>query len=75
MSSSAMKVFERAAGLDCNVQKSQIFLDGCGEGKCRQILDILRMDKGVFPIRYLGAPLIDSRILNKHCGPLVRENS
>ncbi|XP_077215839.1 uncharacterized protein LOC143850475 [Tasmannia lanceolata] len=58
-------------GLDINKEKSEVFFAGTGRGTRRQISNALFIREGKLPIRYLGLPLISSRLSANDCTPLI----
>lgn len=59
---SALDEFYLFSGLKPNLQKSQIFFSGLDEDLKGALLDILPIPEGHLPVRYLGVPLISSRL-------------
>ncbi|KAL0293998.1 UNVERIFIED_CONTAM: hypothetical protein Sangu_3226700, partial [Sesamum angustifolium] len=77
MSPNLMKVdpklrnFKRLAGLHANAQKSQILFSKAALQVQHQIQSIFGFPQGTFPVRYLGVPLITSKLSRADCAPLI----
>nr|GEZ75199.1 RNA-directed DNA polymerase, eukaryota, reverse transcriptase zinc-binding domain protein [Tanacetum cinerariifolium] len=69
--SSAMKEFSSVSGLVPNLDKSSIFFGNVPKILKSEILKILPLAVGVLPVRYLGLPLISSRLCKHHCSSLL----
>jgi hypothetical protein len=54
--------FQDLSGLYPNPNKSDIFLSGVLNAKREQIICILGFREGELPMKYLGVPLISSRL-------------
>ena len=66
-----MDEFAGTAGLIPNLSKSHIFF-GNVKGPCkRRILDVLPFVEGKLPMKYLGIPLISTRLFTRDCKNLV----
>lgn len=63
--------FQDVSRLAPNLQKSAIFFSGVKHDMKMQILEILGFKEGFLPIKYLGLPLILSRLRKEHCMELV----
>ncbi|XP_077237378.1 uncharacterized protein LOC143879071 [Tasmannia lanceolata] len=63
--------FSYCSGLSLNRQKSEVFFNNSNNFQKELICYILGIPTGSFPIRYLGLPLITSRLSTKDCSPLV----
>ena len=63
--------FRDMSGLSPNSDKSHLFTCGVAESIKGHMLDILGYREGVLPIRYLGVPLISSRLKKSDCSALV----
>ncbi|KAH7850805.1 hypothetical protein Vadar_003220 [Vaccinium darrowii] len=62
---SALDDFYLFSGLKPNLQKSQIFFSGVATDLKRSLLAILPIPEGHLSVRYLGVPLISSRLRNQ----------
>ncbi|XP_058185632.1 uncharacterized protein LOC131302856 [Rhododendron vialii] len=62
---SALDEFYLFSGFKPNLQRSQIFFSGFDEDLKGALLDILPIPEGHLPVRYLGVPLISSRLRHK----------
>lgn len=58
----ALTEFYHSSGLKPNLQKSQFFFARVGIELKIAILDILPIPEGFFPVKYLGVPLISTRL-------------
>ena len=67
----ALSKFAATAGLEANLQKSQLILGGCPpelQEACRQTI---QFEDSHFPIRYLGVPITSGRLTKIECSNLV----
>ena len=67
----ALDTFSSLSGLAPNEAKSSVFLSGVSVQLQRQIVSILGFSIGSLPIRYLGVPLISTRLKATDCRALV----
>lgn len=63
--------FPEMSGLTPNPDKSNIFMCGVDESVKCQLLASLGYKEGTLPVRYLGVPLISSRLKKVDCSILV----
>ncbi|CAI9288727.1 unnamed protein product [Lactuca saligna] len=63
--------FAKIAGLHPNFSKSHIFFGNVKADVKRKILDTLPFVEGKLPMRYLGIPLISTRLFIRDCKRLV----
>ena len=63
--------FENFSGLQVNKQKSAIFLAGVNDDVKNDILNITGFCLGSLPMKYLGVPLISTRLSHCDCQPLL----
>ncbi|KAL0350051.1 UNVERIFIED_CONTAM: Retrovirus-related Pol polyprotein from type-2 retrotransposable element R2DM [Sesamum radiatum] len=63
--------FAALSGLKVNPQKSQIILSKAVQQDKQQMIDVLGFQEGFLPVRYLGVPLISSRLKIADCKPLI----
>jgi hypothetical protein len=68
---SALLEFESLSGLKSNPKKSSFLCSGISERIKHVLLDDLGMNEGLFPVRYLGVPLISSRLSAADCEALI----
>jgi hypothetical protein len=66
-----LKEFECLSGLKANPSKSSIFFAGASRRIKHLLLSTMQMKEGVLPIRYLGVPLISSRLIVADCQALI----
>ncbi|GJY73723.1 putative RNA-directed DNA polymerase, eukaryota, reverse transcriptase zinc-binding domain protein [Tanacetum coccineum] len=71
MIKSALEEFSRISGLKPSMEKSLIFFGNVPDPIKASILDIMPFSIGTLPIKYLGVPLISSRLSKQHCIPLI----
>jgi hypothetical protein len=69
----ALLEFEQLSGLKANPAKSSFFCSGASPGLKFSLLDKLQMKEGHFPIRYLGVPLISTKLSASDCKALLIE--
>ncbi|XP_077251925.1 uncharacterized protein LOC143891174 [Tasmannia lanceolata] len=63
--------FMQCSGLEVNLNKSEVFFSE-GDSRCKgAIKDTLNIPQGSLPIKYLGLPLITSRLSAADCAPLI----
>ena len=60
------------SGLQVNKQKSAIFLAGVSDDVKNNLLSTTGFSLGRFPMRYLGVPLISTRLTHADCMPLIQ---
>ncbi|KAL2228422.1 UNVERIFIED_CONTAM: hypothetical protein Sindi_1821900 [Sesamum indicum] len=65
--------FGNWSGLRLNVQKSYLILSRSTQGLKEEMLAVLEFQKGHLPMRYLGLPLISSRLSLSDCHPLLQK--
>jgi len=63
--------FQDLSGLYPNSNKSDIFLGGALNAEREQIIRILGFREGELPMKYLGVPLLSSRLKAIYCKGLV----
>lgn len=63
--------FGSVSGLKINLQKSQIFFCGVNDSMKNYLLQELGFSEGILPIRYLGLPLIASKLSVRDCKPIL----
>nr|XP_043639239.1 uncharacterized protein LOC122610308 [Erigeron canadensis] len=64
-------VFTKASGLNQGLSKSTTFFCNIPDHVKHAVIGIMPFTEGQLPIRYLGVPLISSRLLHKDCKVLV----
>ena len=67
----SLDLFAGAAGLHPNVFKSNIFFGNVKSSVKLSISGILQFNEGKLPMRYLGVPLISTRLFLRDCKNLV----
>ncbi|KAL2252872.1 UNVERIFIED_CONTAM: hypothetical protein Sindi_0081900 [Sesamum indicum] len=63
--------FAEWSGLRLNIQKSHLIISRSAQERKEQLLSILGFQGGHLPMRYLGLPLISSRLSISDCQPLL----
>ncbi|KAL2251988.1 UNVERIFIED_CONTAM: Retrovirus-related Pol polyprotein from type-1 retrotransposable element R2 [Sesamum indicum] len=63
--------FAEWSGLRLNVQKSHLFISRSAQDRKDQMLAVLGFQEGHLPMRYLGLPLLSSRLSISDCQPLL----
>ncbi|KAL2231030.1 UNVERIFIED_CONTAM: hypothetical protein Sindi_1697400 [Sesamum indicum] len=63
--------FAEWSGLRLNVQKSHVIISRSAQGWKDQILAAMGFQEGHLPMRYLGIPLLSSRLSIADCQPLL----
>ncbi|XP_021979685.1 uncharacterized protein LOC110875793 [Helianthus annuus] len=69
----ALDSFTKMSGLLASVQKSTVFFSNVPSYVKSAILNIMPFKEGSLPVKYLGVPLISSRLLHKDCFLLVEK--
>lgn len=67
----ALWEFESLSGLKANPSKSFMFCSGISLSMKAALLDSLQMKEGKLPFRYLGVPLISSKMFADDCKSLI----
>ncbi|KAL2250082.1 UNVERIFIED_CONTAM: hypothetical protein Sindi_2481900, partial [Sesamum indicum] len=65
--------FAEWSGLRLNVQKSHLIISRSAQTLREEMLALLGFQEGVLPMRYLGLPLISSRLTIADCRPLLQK--
>ncbi|XP_071705361.1 uncharacterized protein [Rutidosis leptorrhynchoides] len=69
--SDALAEFKACSGLTPSLPKSTAFFSNVSISLKNVILSLMSFEEGVLPVRYLGVPLISSRLYYKDCKSLV----
>ncbi|XP_059441952.1 uncharacterized protein LOC132174291 [Corylus avellana] len=67
----ALFEFEELSGLKANAAKSSVFCSGLSDRVKTLLLGELKMNEGHLPVRYLGVPLISTRLSAADCRALL----
>ncbi|GJR83128.1 RNA-directed DNA polymerase, eukaryota, reverse transcriptase zinc-binding domain protein [Tanacetum coccineum] len=70
---SVLEDFSRCSGLKHNLEKSLVFFGNVPVHSKAAILEILPFPVSTLPIKYLGVPLISTRLYKHHCAPLINK--
>jgi hypothetical protein len=68
---SSLDSFTKLSGLTINFAKSSMYLSGIDEGMQHTITNWIGIEQRTLPVRYLGIPLISTRLTNTNCIPLL----
>ncbi|KAL0292135.1 UNVERIFIED_CONTAM: Transposon TX1 uncharacterized protein [Sesamum radiatum] len=68
-----LELFASLSGLHTNPQKSHLILSKAANGVRTSLLETLGFQEGRLPLRYLGLPLIASRLTMLDCQPLLQK--
>ncbi|KAL0420875.1 UNVERIFIED_CONTAM: hypothetical protein Slati_3110400 [Sesamum latifolium] len=68
---SGLTEFAELSGLHVNPGKSTIILSKAVQRERQSILDLMGFQEGSLPIKYLGVPLVSSRLSVADCQPLL----
>lgn len=63
--------FLKFSGLRPNLQKSSVYFSGVSDLDKAALFDVLAIPAGVLPVRYLGVPLITTRLHALDCQALI----
>ncbi|KAL0416022.1 UNVERIFIED_CONTAM: hypothetical protein Slati_3434100 [Sesamum latifolium] len=69
-----LDLFASLSGLHVNPAKSQLILSKAAHTERTQLLQLLDFQEGILPVRYLGLPLISSRLSLAACRPLCKRS-
>lgn len=64
-------LFANASGLKVNLQKSQVFFSVVNDNLKAYLLSQLGFSEGQLPIKYLGLPLIATKLSVADCSPII----
>jgi len=67
----ALATFYNMSGLQVNDSKSNCFIAGLNEGEAQVLIQFVGFNEGKCPLRYLGVPLILSKLRVADCKDLV----
>ncbi|KAJ6925336.1 hypothetical protein NC651_009874 [Populus alba x Populus x berolinensis] len=67
----SLQQFSNISGLSINLAKSSLYLSGI-DGRLRiNIIEQIGIQETMLPVKYLGVPLLSSRLTHKDCIPLL----
>ncbi|XP_050222198.1 uncharacterized protein LOC126672293 [Mercurialis annua] len=66
-----LESFIKFSGLAPKQSKSTIFFNGISEPLKMEILSLIGFTEGTLSVRYLGLPLVTTRLLKTHCNELI----
>ncbi|KAI3808225.1 hypothetical protein L1987_24173 [Smallanthus sonchifolius] len=67
----ALNKFSQVSGLTPNLAKSTAYFSTVSQPVKQEILTLMPFKEGALPVRYLGVPLISSRLMYRDCKVLV----
>ncbi|XP_022019073.1 uncharacterized protein LOC110919103 [Helianthus annuus] len=67
----ALELFTRTSGLNPNLAKSTVFFSNVSAQMKQAICSFLPFQEGELPVKYLGVPLISTKLSSKDCKILV----
>jgi len=67
----SLQEFEALSGLSPSQSKSNIFFSGVHPTIRRDIIQLLGFNEGELPVRYLGVPLLTTKLRHIDCKTLV----
>lgn len=70
---SCIHSFSLFSGLIPNVHKSHCFLTNTDAATSHEILSLLGFQLGILPTKFLGVPLISTKLSHKDCIPLIHK--
>jgi hypothetical protein len=68
---SSLDNFTRLSRLTINLAKSSMYLLGVAEGMQHTITNLIGIQQRTLPVRYLGIPLISTRLTHTNCIPFL----
>nr|GEU53712.1 hypothetical protein [Tanacetum cinerariifolium] len=71
----ALEEFKKSSGLVPSIPKSMVYFCNVQNHIKKHILSIMPFVEGTLSVKYLGVPLISSRLLNRDCKVLVEKVS
>lgn len=66
-----LEEFQNLSGLSPSPSKSHIFFSGCEKKLREEILLLCQFTEGFLPVRYLGVPLVSTKLKASDCDQLV----
>lgn len=69
----ALENYSIISGLRANSTNSEVFITANSPNLKQEILNMLPLKEGNFPIRYLGLPFISKNLTKKDYGPLINK--
>ena len=70
---SVLLEFTALSSLSPNLHKSEILLLGVSDEEGMELCKILAMKRGYLPIKYLGVPLLSTKLSLKDCFPIIEK--
>ena len=67
----ALQEFYSLSGLHPNNGKSNVFIAGRNQAYMEAVRDLFQFQVGELPVRYLGVPLLSTKLTISNCKPLV----
>ena len=69
--SKSLKDFSKLSGMTPNSDKSCIFFAGRNQDYKHSLLNLFPFTQGALPVRYLGVPLLTTKLIAHDCKVLV----
>ncbi|XP_062100338.1 uncharacterized protein LOC133806230 [Humulus lupulus] len=69
----SLRKFSEASGLSINTKKSQIYFGGVSADVKTEILQVLQLPAGSFPLHYLGVPLRPTKWKHVDCEIIIQK--
>jgi hypothetical protein len=66
-------LFEEMSGLKINFHKSEVYCLGQAKNRVRQFEEILTCKSGDLPMKYLGIPIDEKRLVSSRWDPVVEK--
>ncbi|XP_021975392.1 uncharacterized protein LOC110870522 [Helianthus annuus] len=67
----ALELFTNASGLKPSPAKSTVYFYNVPHPVKQEILQVMPFNQGTLPVKYLGVPLISTKLMSKDCKPLL----
>ncbi|XP_062086176.1 uncharacterized protein LOC133792286 [Humulus lupulus] len=66
--------FCTSSGMKANLNKSQVFFGGISAQDKSQLQEVLHLEEGSFPLKYLGIPMRPTKWKEAGCGEILKKN-
>ncbi|XP_062080660.1 uncharacterized protein LOC133785444 [Humulus lupulus] len=64
--------FYNSSGMKANLSKSQVFFGGLSAQDKAQLQEVLHLEEGSFPLKYLGIPMRPTKWKEADCGEILK---
>ncbi|KAL0289800.1 UNVERIFIED_CONTAM: hypothetical protein Sradi_7064800 [Sesamum radiatum] len=68
-----LEEFAAVSGLRVNPMKSQVILSRAAQTVIHEIINVMGFQEGTLPLKYLGVPLVSSKLSVTDCRPLLQK--